>query len=313
MARSFVPTLAFLLALAPLAACGGDGGGGGSSSSPGAIGAACSSEAACDAACDGDADCEEATLCLTGDDFPGGLCTRACNRSDDCPNPTLEGSFENVCIVDPATSLAACVNSCAVDADCRGGYVCRAEGGARGCILAPPSVPFPADIVPVRDPECLGPQSGEVTLTFRVPEMRASFMVVPYTLDGAAIRPLGLTYPDGTTTLNLEGREGLLGAAAADVVCLAINFPFFALGHEGAWERLGPLWHRFLRRYLGRSGDAGLLEAAPPYLAWRALVLASPAWYPHLAEEDRDALLCLAERVLARGALELGDAERMFS
>ncbi len=125
--------------------------------------------------------------------------------------------------------------------------------------------------------------------------------------------PFNLLFDDQDALGVLDTSRGSLGDAADDVVCLAINFPFFALGHEGAWERLGPLWHRFLSRYLGRSGDAGLLEAAPPYLAWRALVLASPAWYPHLAEEDRDALLCLAERVLARGALELGDAERMFS
>ncbi|MEO0326862.1 MAG: hypothetical protein AAF447_28225 [Myxococcota bacterium] len=219
MARSTLSILAFSWALVPIAACGGSSGVG-TGNSPGAIGAACASESACDAACDGDAACEAATVCLTGDQ-PGGLCTRACSGSEDCPNPDLEGALPNVCVVDPATSLATCVPGCDADEDCRDGYMCRAKGGPRGCVPAPARVPFPEGIEPVRDPECLGPQSGEVTITFRVPESRASFTAVPYTLDGAAIRPLELTYPDGTTTLNLEERENVLSAAAVELGSIA--------------------------------------------------------------------------------------------
>jgi aminoglycoside phosphotransferase family enzyme len=41
------------------------------------------------------------------------------------------------------------------------------------------------------------------------------------------------------------------------------------------------LWTRFYDGYLARTHDRELLEVIPPYLVWRALVVASPVWYPH--------------------------------
>ena len=85
-----------------------------------------------------------------------------------------------------------------------------------------------------------------------------------------------------------------------------MNYPFFALDHPGAWARaLGPLWRRFWERYLAETGDAAVLESAPPYLAWRALVLACSALLPAPLRAARDALLALAERALDAGRLEL--------
>jgi hypothetical protein len=97
-------------------------------------------------------------------------------------------------------------------------------------------------------------------------------------------------------------------------VALSVNYLFFALEHREGWARgLGPLWRRFWERYLSRARDPGVLEAAPPFLAWRALVLASPRFYPQLAPGARDALLSLAEASLDAGLLDLDAPEAIFA
>ena len=40
-------------------------------------------------------------------------------------------------------------------------------------------------------------------------------------------------------------------------------------------------------------------DAVAPFFAWRALVLASPIWYPHITPADRERILAFAERALA--------------
>ena len=83
------------------------------------------------------------------------------------------------------------------------------------------------------------------------------------------------------------------------------DFVFFALDRPGAWRAgLGALWHRLWARYLDGSGDRDVLEVAAPWLAWRALVVANPRWYPGLSPGGRDALLGWVERVLAAPRLE---------
>jgi hypothetical protein len=126
--------------------------------------------------------------------------------------------------------------------------------------------------------------------------------------------PWNILFGDGDSIALLDASRGSEGDAADDVTCLALNLPFFALDREGAWEgALRGLWGRFWRDYLEGSGDHELLEVAPPFLAWRALVLANPRWYPALGERSRDRLLSFAERALDRGRLELGDVESLFA
>jgi aminoglycoside phosphotransferase (APT) family kinase protein len=117
--------------------------------------------------------------------------------------------------------------------------------------------------------------------------------------------------PDGRLAL-LDASRGSTGDPADDVTCLAVNFVFFALDHPGSWPALGELSRAFWRTYLEESGDRELLEVAPPYWAWRSLVLANPLWYPALAPESRDTLLSLAEEALAAGRLDPERAERVL-
>ena len=94
---------------------------------------------------------------------------------------------------------------------------------------------------------------------------------------------------DGDRVMLLDASRGSEGDPADDVACLAINYLFFAAR---------PLWDAFWRTYLaGDTADA--CAAVAPFFAWRALVLASPRWYPHLAPGARERILAFAERALA--------------
>ena len=102
---------------------------------------------------------------------------------------------------------------------------------------------------------------------------------------------------DGAPVL-LDASRGSEGDPADDVACLAINYLFFGAGHAGWAAGLGRLWQRFWATYL--AGDrVDVLAAVAPFFAWRALVLASPRWYPHLRAADRERILAFAERALA--------------
>ncbi|MEW5740262.1 MAG: aminoglycoside phosphotransferase family protein [Myxococcota bacterium] len=111
--------------------------------------------------------------------------------------------------------------------------------------------------------------------------------------------PFNIVFAPGAAVPTLlDTSRGSLGDPADDVTCLAINFLFFGLEHRDQWSAgLGELWRRFWRTYLA-EGDAGVLEVAAPFFAWRALVVCNPQWYPHLSAEDRDRMLRFAERVL---------------
>ena len=112
--------------------------------------------------------------------------------------------------------------------------------------------------------------------------------------------PFNVVFSAGTDFTLLDASRGCVGDAADDVTAMAINYLFFALDHEGAWEHgLRTLWHHFWRTYLDASGDEQLLGAAAPYLAWRGLVVCSPTFYPSLAPDARDRMLRLVERALA--------------
>ncbi|MDX1631910.1 MAG: hypothetical protein R3234_08615, partial [Thermoanaerobaculia bacterium] len=83
---------------------------------------------------------------------------------------------------------------------------------------------------------------------------------------------------------------------------------FFALlEHSTFAGALRDLWDEFWETYLEATGDHEILEAAPLYLTWRALVLASPVWYPDVEDEIRDRLLSFVETLLSAGRLDPRD------
>jgi hypothetical protein len=114
--------------------------------------------------------------------------------------------------------------------------------------------------------------------------------------------PFNILFDEGTRFTVVDASRGSKGDPADDLTALAVNFPFFALENPAGWARgTGLLWRAFWDGYLSRTGDGEALAVAAPYLAWRALVVACPRFYPRLGAGERAKLLRLA-----RGALEQG-------
>ncbi len=112
----------------------------------------------------------------------------------------------------------------------------------------------------------------------------------------------------------LDASRGGRGDPADDLTAMSVNYVFFAAEHRGAWARgLRPLWRSFWARWLEATGDREALEVAPPFLAWRALVVSSPRFYPHLGAPARDLLLRLAELALDAGGLDLDLPDALFA
>lgn len=125
--------------------------------------------------------------------------------------------------------------------------------------------------------------------------------------------PFNVIFSDEGRLSLLDASRGSLGDAANDLTAMAVNYVFFGLESRGSWKSgFRPLWYRFIEQYLDESGDTEVLEIAPPYFAWRCLVVADPAWYPDVSGAVRDRLLGLAERALDRGRLDPNDAEGLF-
>ncbi len=114
------------------------------------------------------------------------------------------------------------------------------------------------------------------------------------------LHPWNILFREGTDFTLLDRSRGEWGEPADDTTCLSINYLFSSLLRsgrlEGGFERLFRL---FWDRYLERTGDAEMLEAAAPFFAWRGLVIASPVWYPRLPEAVRKAVFTFLENVLA--------------
>lgn len=97
----------------------------------------------------------------------------------------------------------------------------------------------------------------------------------------------------------IDRSRGMWGEPADDVSCLSINYLFFSLQRSGDLSGdFEALYRRFWQSYLAKSGDAEVLRVIAPWFAWRALVLASPQWYPSLTIDVRRKLLTFARRVM---------------
>ena len=112
--------------------------------------------------------------------------------------------------------------------------------------------------------------------------------------------PWNILFRAGTDFSVLDRSRGEWGEPADDVTCLALNYVFFSLQRSGKLEgAFEALWRRFWERYLERTRDAEMLEVAAPFLAFRALVMANPLWYPALDAAVRQKLFNFIQAVLA--------------
>jgi hypothetical protein len=98
------------------------------------------------------------------------------------------------------------------------------------------------------------------------------------------------------------------GEAAADLAPIAVGYLALGVDDAEAWQRsFAPLWNRFFRAYFALSGDAELLDVAPPFFAREALAIAAEGQLRRNAEAR---LVRFAIEVMARPALDPDAAER---
>ncbi len=112
--------------------------------------------------------------------------------------------------------------------------------------------------------------------------------------------PFNILFEEELTFHILDRSRGEWGEPADDVSCLSINYLFFSLQRFGRLE--GPfldLHEGFWEHYLAARQDTELMAVIQPWFAWRALVLASPIWYPDIPEDTRRKLLRFARRVMS--------------
>jgi hypothetical protein len=72
--------------------------------------------------CSDSSECADGSLCESGGDFPGGMCTVACSSDSDCP----EGTY---CI---SNEGGICMLPCESKDDCREGFQCEGKSRESG-------------------------------------------------------------------------------------------------------------------------------------------------------------------------------------
>lgn len=121
--------------------------------------------------------------------------------------------------------------------------------------------------------------------------------------------PFNVLFRTGVEFTLLDRSRGEWGEPADDVSCMTINYIFFSLQRYGMLA--GPfeqLFHLFWDQYLELTGDEEMLCVVQPFYAWRALVVASPIWYPNLVPEVRRKLFNFLDSVLD---LDVFDVQRV--
>ena len=111
----------------------------------------------------------------------------------------------------------------------------------------------------------------------------------------------------------LDRSRGAYGEPADDLTALSINYLFFALRHGAqAVAPLRALHRRFFDTWLRLTNDREVLAVAQPYLVFRALVVASPVWYPDLPEGVRARLFAFMDAVLDMKTIDFDVLETFF-
>ena len=118
--------------------------------------------------------------------------------------------------------------------------------------------------------------------------------------------PWNIMFHKGIDFTVLDRSRGEWGEPADDVSAMTINYIFYSLQTYGKLE--GPfmsLFERFWNRYLNKTKDDEIFTVIQPFYAWRALVVASPIWYPALKTEIRAKLFNFIGNVLSTDSFDI--------
>ncbi len=130
--------------------------------------------------------------------------------------------------------------------------------------------------------------------------------------------PWNILFREGTDFSLLDRSRGEWGEPADDVAALGINYLFYGLRRRARQSGTGDaepfrfLFCTFLESYLRHAHDQEILDVLPPFLAFRALVIAHPLWYPDLVPEVRRALIYFARRMMVDQMLDPGDVRDLL-
>ena len=118
--------------------------------------------------------------------------------------------------------------------------------------------------------------------------------------------PWNILFREGCDFTVMDRSRGEYGEPADDVTAMTINYLFYSLRRSGKLEDpFKRLFTVFWNSYLEKTEDQEILRVAQPFYAWRALVLASPVWYPTLKIEVRRKLINLAVNLLSTETIDL--------
>jgi len=123
--------------------------------------------------------------------------------------------------------------------------------------------------------------------------------------------PWNLLFRAGSDFSVLDRSRGTWGEPADDVAAMGINYLFYGLRARVS-QPFRFLFSTFLETYLRESHDREILEVLPPFLAFRALDLAHPTWYPELSDPLRLALIQFARRMMTAGRFDPADARALL-
>jgi len=123
--------------------------------------------------------------------------------------------------------------------------------------------------------------------------------------------PWNLLFRAGTDFSVLDRSRGEWGEPADDVAALGVNYLFYGLRSHTV-EPFRFLFSTFLETYLRESRDQEVLEVLPPFLAFRALVIAHPLWYPELSAPLRRALIHFARRMMFDSRFDPSDVQQLL-
>lgn len=125
--------------------------------------------------------------------------------------------------------------------------------------------------------------------------------------------PWNVLFRKGTDFTVLDRARGEWGEPADDVTSMSINYLFFSLRRHGrltgAFETL---FRGFWDRYLEKSRDARILDTAPPFFAFRGLVIGSPIWYPKLGKPVRRKIFNFIQNVLREDRFDPARVNRLL-
>ncbi len=112
--------------------------------------------------------------------------------------------------------------------------------------------------------------------------------------------PFNIWFRENDELVVLDRSRGEWGEPADDVTCLITNYLWFSLLHTGKFSGVfADMFKSFLKMYIDKTGDEELLRVCQPWFSFRAIVIASPLFYPENPEDVRRKLLNFAVNVMS--------------